>query len=249
MKKVYILVFLLLCLFVSDVYATNDVDYKLTITNDFKFIEEINYSLTDYKQVQNGDNYFSRIVNDDIYTDIFYKTKYNKTKVKKNDKYLVTLKHTYNEYTFSNSLLLNNCFENSNYKYDVNKYTFSGSDGFNCLYGDSLKITIISNFENISNNSKVEENSYVWEPMDTNFSMLIGFNKKYEKSSNSGPTGYDEISSEDSNYEEESIIQENDNQKHHINKYVILGIVGALLIIGFGVTIVLKTKNNDLNKI
>ena len=252
MYKRFILLILLLLSFLcfSNVYATNDVDYKLTITSDFKFIEEINYSLTNYKKITNGYNYFNSIVNDDIYTDIFYKTKYDKTKKKEKDKYLVTLKHTYNEYTFSNSLLLNNCFVSSDYKYDTDKYTFNGSDGFNCLYGDSLKITIVSDFENVSNNAIADGNSYVWNPVDDNFTMNIVFNKKYERKESNGAIGYDDIVTEENDELEESVDQTSSEQEeHHINKYVVLGVVGVLIIVGFGVVTVLKSKNNDLNKI
>ena len=82
MKKRLIFSFIcfLSCFFLTSVYATNDVDYTLTITKDYEFKETINYSLSDYKQINNGYNYFYSIVNDDIYTDIFYNTKYKKTK-------------------------------------------------------------------------------------------------------------------------------------------------------------------------
>ena len=61
---------------ISSVNAENIVDYKLIITDDYKFKEEIKYELTDYKDYQNGYNHFSDIVNEDVFVDLLYKTKY-----------------------------------------------------------------------------------------------------------------------------------------------------------------------------
>lgn len=58
-KLIYIFVVLGLIFISNNVYAENTVRYNLTITNDFKFKETINYVITDYEQIQNGYNYFN----------------------------------------------------------------------------------------------------------------------------------------------------------------------------------------------
>ena len=115
---------------------------------------------------------------------------------------------------------------------------------------DNLKITIITDFEVTSTNANKVDNKYVWNPTGPNFTMNISINKKYTKSESLGPT--DNIIEEDNDNSEsieENKIIENEKEKHHINKYVALGIVGVVLITGLGAVIVLKSRSNSLNKI
>lgn len=268
MKKLYILITIIISVFTFNVYATNDVDYTLKITDDFKFEESIKYSLTDYKQITNGENYFSSIVYDDVYTDIMYNTKYTKTKKKQGNRYIVTLKHTYSEYSFSNSKFLNNCFKKSNYKYDMNKYKFTGSQGFYCDNADTLKITVITNMSVTSSNATENGNTYTWNPQDENFTMSMNITKEY-KSQNESSQDYGEdydkngqtTDKEDNTQNNNSDQTQNSNQqtdnkqttqdkKNNPYAGIIIASVFILLsVITIIIIIVLKNKKNSLNKI
>lgn len=174
----YKLVLILSFLFITPVYATNDVDYHLTITDDNKFEEVIKYSITDYKQLEDGYNYFNSIVFDDMYIDEEYKTKYNKEVSQEGDKYLVTLSYVYDEKEFANSLFLNHCFEKYNFNYKNNILSYSANNNFTCLKGDSLNITLTTNKKVTSTNAKISGNNYIWNPTNAIFNMNITIDNK-----------------------------------------------------------------------
>ncbi len=268
MKKIFYLITIIISMLTVNVYASNTADYTLTITDNFKFKENIKYSITDYNKIQNGYNYFYDIINDNTYTDIFYKTPYTKTKTKKGNKYNVTLSHTYSEYTFSNSNLLNNCFEKSDYEYDMNKYSFSGTDGFTCLNADSLKITIITNMKVTSSNATVLGNKYIWTPQNENFTMNINIEKEYKDNSDSTtiePGDYDtdgidsnDTPDENTNNNPQNSTQSTDDQTddtdNQKNSNPLTGIIIATIVLALSVGIIitvitLKIKKNQINKI
>lgn len=266
MKKIFYFIIFIISMFSFNVYASNDVDYTLTITDDFKFKEVINYSITDYKQITNGYNYFSTIVSDNIYTDIFYNIAYDKTKTKTNNGYKVKLSHTYSEYSFSNSNFLNNCFENSSFDYDIDEYSFEGTGGFYCLNGDSLKITIVTNMNVASSNAIKSGNKYVWNPVNEKFAMNIKIDKKYEESNANDEEYLDDISesedpsitgdsdnnvnsdSQDTDINDNNQV-DNQNQKNTTG-YIIGGIILVMCVIVILIIArVLKQKKSNLNKI
>lgn len=268
MKKVLNLLLVVLSFSLVDVYATNDVDYHLTITDDYKFQEVITYSISDYQKVDNGDNHFYDVINTDIYTDILGKTKYNKTVKQQNNKYIVVLSHTYSELTFSNANFMNNCFQKPEFTYDVDKYVFNSSSGFNCLYGDSLKITVTTNKTVAKSNGNKSGNSYIWFPPSAGqFKMQYQINKTYDQVQPADEDEvYDDIDEDglDNNQEEGQDVTpdgeeedegeviddgETDKTKHHTNPYIILVtsgiVVGALIF----VAITLKIKKDRINRL
>lgn len=273
-KLIYIFVVLGLIFISNNVYAENTVRYNLTITNDFKFKETINYVITDYEQIQNGYNYFNSIIEDDVYVDILYKVKYKKTSNFRNGKYYVTLSTTYSEYSLSNSRFLNDCFENSNYGYDMDGYSFRGSGGFNCLYADSLIITIVTNQPVSSTNATVNGNKYVWKPKNNNFTMRMKIDKDYsEADTEMNPNNitddidYDELekseerdsnavddnsSNDDTNTPEEESsnadASEEDNDSS-TSIIVIIILVAVLIIACIVAFVILRKKKEGLNKI
>lgn len=261
MKKIFYFTVFIVSMFSINVYASNEVDYKLTITDDFKFNEVISYSITDYKQVKNGENYFYSIINDDIYTDILYNTVYKKTKVKTNNGYKVKLSNTYNEYTLSNSNFLNNCFEKSSYNYNIDNYSFEGKDGFYCLNGDSLKITIITNMDVESSNAIVSGNKYQWIVTDENFTMNMKINKNYvsnETDKNLGhgvdedkdANDYEEIPEGTDVYDTDDPANDDNNETTSPFSGIIIAVIFIILsITAIIIVIVLKQKKSNLNKI
>ena len=253
-SKLIFIFFLFLCLSTVSVNASNDVDYKLTITDDFQFNEVINYKITNYKSVVNGYNYFVDIIDKDKPSDIFGKSFYQKKVNLNNGVYYVTLTKTYNEYTLSNSALLNNCFQKPVYKYDINNYSFSGSGGFNCLDADNLKITIITNFDSISTNATVDGNKYVWNPTNSNFTMNISFAKKYKDASSDQKIIYDDIQEDNSNDEKSNpAITEDSTNKRVARSKTAKTIFQAIILIGAGsviiLAIVLKKKSAVVDKL
>lgn len=261
MKKIFYLIIFVSCIFIANVFATNDVDYTLKITKDYDFKETIKYSLDNVKEVQNGDNYFNSIINEPVYTDIMYKNKYKKNIVKKNGKYIVTLSNTYSEYGMGNSNFLNNCFKTKKYDYDMDKFSFSGLDEFICLYGDSLKIKIITDFEVTDTNAIVSGNTYTWYPKDSNFQMKFKFLKTYEEdpsyrqgaTGDEGedfniPKGTDNISEKEQKELDKKIEKENKESKK-TNPLVIAFIVSSVIVLGLIIAIILKAKKDSLNKI
>ena len=257
MRKIFYLICFTLSIFAFNVSASNDISYSINITKDYDFKEVINYSLTDYKVINNGYNYFSTIVNDDVYTDIFYNTKYNKTKRKSGNVYRVKLSHTYNEYTMSNANFLNNCFEKSSYDYDMDKIKFSGKGGFLCFRGDSLKITLNTDFSISNTNALKNGNTYTWNPSSENFEMYFTLYKTYPESTpkesddvgvihadNPGETGdtgnTDTVDTSDGKEK---------SKKSPISIVITVVILGASFAILFVVFKNLKNKKDKLNQI
>ena len=267
-RKIFLILIFAFMFFVPNVNASNIVDYKLVIGDDYQFNETITYSLTDYEDIENGFNYYSTIVNEDIYTDIMYKQKYKKTKKLVDGKYYVTLSHTFSEYTMSNSKFLNDCFENADYNYDMDHYSFKGSGGFQCMFSDKLTITIVTDFDVTSTNAIVSGNKYIWNVTDDKFTMNISMNKEFDTSDEAiakeSDTDYvsdedvyenyipedkkDNSGDSDSNVNDESSQNQQDDEKSF--PFVGFGIfLGIILIIGFIVFIVLTNKRKNLNQI
>lgn len=264
MKRLFIIFGLIYSFLVVNVYATNDVDYKLTITEDHKFQEVITYSITNYKQIENGSNHFYDVINNDFFTNFTGKVKYEKSVKKESNRYVVVLKHDFTEYTYSNSYFLNGCFEEGKFSYDMYTYKFKNTGFFNCKYGDSLKITVITN-ENVKNtNATISGNSYSWNVEGSNLPMNIEIDKEYKTSDNSS-TIYDDIQETDNNTNNNTNNNSNNNntnnnqsnnnqsqsnnEKVKINKWVVGGIAGASIIALAVAAIILKKKTSDLNKI
>lgn len=252
MKKTFDLIILVLLFLVVPVNASNKIDYRLEITKDYKFNETIYFEIGDYSKVKNGDNEFLRIIKNDVLVDILGKEKYKKVKEFKNDKYYVTLKHTYSEYSLSNSRFLNSCFQNSKYDYDVDKITFSGTGGFNCYLSENFKITIVSAFPITNSNATVSENRYVWIPQNYDFSMKLTLNKAYEKSENENKT-WDDITNDEqennsnNNTNNNPVIDNNDNNK--IGDYIVIGLIAIALISLLVIALILKKKKDSLDEI
>jgi hypothetical protein len=270
MKKFLNLVLVFFGFSIVNVYATNDVDYRLTITDDYKFNEIITYSISDYKQPANGDNHFYDIINSDVYTDILGKTKYAKTVKQQGDKYIVTLAHTYSELTYSNAYFMNSCFQKPQFTYDVDKYVFSSSGYFNCFYGDSLKITITTNKNVSKSNATKTGNNYVWFPPTSGpFNMEFQINKTYdpvvrksdeeeiyddidedetlpsEAKKTTTPAGTADLEDIDDTDETESASKKKDDS----NPYVLLFTSGVFVAAILVVVITLKIKKDRINRL
>ncbi len=168
MKKIFIIFTILLLCGCS---AT----YNLEISNDsFKenvsiFFDKESTEVSNYEDIESDDKITPYINND--YSALVNKKDNYKKKVIDGDNYTnVILDYKYNEKTFENSNLLNNCFENFSF---VNKKTYliKTSGMFYCLYEDQDEVTI-----NIKTNNKVLQsnetsktgNVYTWKINSSN---------------------------------------------------------------------------------
>lgn len=253
MKNVLKLFVFFSILFVGSVSASNDVDYHLTITKDYNFNETINFSLTDYKSVNGGNNPFFLIVEEPVYTDISYQNKYNKKVSTSGNKKIVKLSNTYSEYGMGNANYLNNCFENANYDYNIDSINFSGSD-FICTDADKLTISVTTDFEVTNHNAdNISGNTYSWNVSDNNFTMNISLNKTYEKKNSNGATddAMDRIDqSEDTSSEDDNeSVSEKQEKSSSFNPLVIGIVFGIVFVFGFVILIVLSAKNKKINKL
>lgn len=243
--KYFIFVIFALLFSFTDVKASS-IDYNIRVDKDLHFYETITYNV-DKKDVKKDGNYhfLTSIVNDPIYFDLKENNRYKKTKKNVTNGYLVTLKYDYPHLFLLNSRIVNECFTNKDYDSNNSYVSFSAS-GFYCSHrADNISVTVTTDLQVSSNANSIEGNNYVWNNINSDFDMNISV-----KVPEIEDEPMDHINTDnDDNSNSNSSNTEEDNQKHHINKYVVLGIVGTLLIIGFGVVIVLKSKNNDLNKI
>ena len=239
-------IFVILLVNCTNVKASS-IDYNLRIDKDLHFYETITYNV-DKKDVKKDGNYhfLTSIVNDPIYFDLKETNQYTKTKKNTTSGYLVTLKYDYPHLFLSNSRIVNECFADKDFDSNNSYVSFNATDFYCSHRADNISVTITTDLQVSSNANSIEGNNYIWNNINNDFAMnaRVAIPAVYNEP-------MDDINTDDNsiNNNSSSSDTEEDNQKHHINKYVFLGIVGALLIIGFGVTIVLKTKNNDLNKI
>ena len=256
--KIVLIVILSLVLVPVFVYADNNVEYNLTITKDYKFKEVIDYEIEDYKQHKNGDNPFVNIIKNDKEVYIIGNTKYKKIKKFKNNKYYITLSYTHDEYSMSNLAFLNNCFEKHEYLYNIDEISYNGSGGFYCLYGDSLKINIITDFPSSSNTAIKNNNKYTWNPTSASFKMdfkLLKTREEIEKKYPEYDENYDKNGqvipdSNTDNTDNTDAIDIGEDADSNNNTGVIIAIVfvGASIILIIAL-IILKNKKNKLNRI
>ena len=254
MNKILKIFIFISIFFIGSVYASNDVDYNLTITKNYDFNEKITFSLTNSKSIDGGNNPFFMIANDDVYSDISYQNKYKKKTYTKGNKTIIELSHTYSEYGLNNANFLNNCFETAKYDYDKETISFTGSN-FTCLDGDSIKISVITDFEVTTNNANnVVGNKYTWNAKNSNFGMNIEIKKpiqKEQEESNAIDNDYvnmNDEQEEDSNNEENISSDVKDNKKS-ISPILIFVIIGIALGFGLIIFVVLHAKSRSVNKI
>lgn len=88
---------------------------------------------------------------------------YNKTISQNKDSIDYTYSFKYDEYTFNNSRLLNECFEHFSFIQKDNMYTLLAKGDFYCSYTDEIKINIKTDYPVIINNAdEIKNNTYTW---------------------------------------------------------------------------------------
>lgn len=186
MKKIILLS--ILCLLLSGC----TVNYNLKIEDNL-FTETIKGNVLneevkiDKDQTDtNYTNYFITkeqpvLINDD---NIFYK----KTLSKNNNSTDYIYSYTYNENTIKDSRILNECFENFEFKEKNNTYHLAAFGDFYCDYTDTININISTEYNvSIHNAKEIKNNTYTWiidknNKDNLNLYISIDKNNNYDNS-------------------------------------------------------------------
>ena len=144
------------------------------------------------------------------------------------------------------SRIVNECFANNKVNANGSYISFTASDFYCSHRADSINVSITTDLYVLNSNAKsVNGNNYTWNNVSNNFS--INFAVQLPRSEEN-PMDDDNEQSNDGNNSSSS--DENvKKEKKHINKYVVLGVIGVLVFGVITVFIILKTRNNELNKI
>lgn len=173
MKKIIILLFLIFlvtgCSSQYNLYISNDnIEENIVLKIEKPVIDN---SLNSFVEV---DDRVTPFVNGNQYP--FYNNYdivYDKNVIDDNNFYYVTFNYKYKDFDFSNSYLLNSCFEKHIYSYDK-YYYFRLSGQFSCLYSSSMDINIKSDNKVIYNNAdEVNKNVYTWHINSQNVSDVL----------------------------------------------------------------------------
>ena len=250
-RYLFLIIFILLCSIYTNVNASS-INYNLRIDNSLQFYETITYNV-DEKDVKKDGNYsfLTSIVNDPIYFDLNEEIKYDKNKKNITNGYLVTLKNDYSYLFLSKSRIINECFVNKKFDNTNNYISFVASDFYCSHRADNIKVSINTDLTVLSSNANSSENNtYIWDNITDNFTVNFRIKVPNIESEPMDDINNNENGNDASDVEDgDSQNKETEREKHHINKYVALGIVGLVLITGLGAVIVLKSRSNSLNKI
>ncbi len=247
LKFINFVVFVI-CIFSFVNVNASSIDYNVRIDKDLHFYETINYSI-DKKDVKNDGNYnfLTSIVNDPVYFDLKEDNVYKKSKTNTTNGYLVTLKYDYSHLFLTKSRILNECFVDKDFDSNAKYISFSASDFYCSHRADSIKVSITTDLDvSSSNASSSEGNVYTWDNVSKDFNM--SFRAKVP-SIETEPMDDIQTENQQSNSSDNQNNVNTNKEKKHINKNVVFAIIGVLIITSFGVIIILKSKNNNLNKI
>ena len=250
-RYLFLIIFILLCSIYTNVNASS-INYNLRIDNSLQFYETITYNF-DEKDVKKDGNYsfLTYIVNDPIYFDLNEEIKYDKNKKNITNGYIITLKNDYSYLFLSKSRIINECFVNKKFDNTNNYISFVASDFYCSHRADNIKVSINTDLTVLSSNANSSENNtYIWDNITDNFTVNFRIKVPNIESEpmddiNNNENGNDASDVEDGDLQN----KETEREKHHINKYVVLGILGVVLITSLGAVIVLKSRSNSLNKI
>ena len=139
------------------------VNYNLDIKSDV-FTERIDADVLEKELTEDDKLSITSFSNHDINAFFSSKNGYYLKKIEDNNgKYNITLSYDYDPNSFSDSNILNNCFNDAEFEETEDYYYLSAYGDFNCQYAKKIKVNITSEFASIDNNaSKVKGNTYTW---------------------------------------------------------------------------------------
>lgn len=227
----------IICLFITFfigtlfVQADTTMDYHLQIKKD-KIYEQIVFKINNYTPINNGEDTDAVLINQDIYSDKYKKTKYKKTVKKNGNDYVVTLTQNYNEYQFKNSYILKLCFDDFKISYSDTYYSLDINSKNYCNYADVMNIKVSSSylFSN-ANGNRINDNSYTW---------TINDKADIEFRLNKGPSTMVPNPNEENNIKNPSLSKEDSSIMNYI---VFIGL--GLLVVGISIFFFYKYKKHD----
>lgn len=248
-KLLFLIGFILLFFSYNDVSASS-INYNLKIDKDLHCYETIIYSI-DAKDIKRDGNYhfLTSIVDDPVYFDSKNELKYNKTKQKVSNGYLVTLKYDYAYLFLSKSRIVDECFADSKLT-NVDSYISFSASGFYCAHrADSINVVINTDLNVLNSNAtSINGNNYTWNNISNNFNMNFNVRIPYIEDEPMDDIPGDTNTNANNN-NSNSNNKKVEKEKKHVNKYVVLGTIGVLVFGTFVVFIALRVKNSKLNKI
>ena len=190
----------------------------------------------------------------------YYTIQYDSTwKMKLKEETKITLKHRYSDAKIVAEIVsLSQESQYNSIDELIDEISYNGSGGFYCLYGDSLKINIITDFPSSSNTAIKNNNKYTWNPTSASFKMdfkLLKTREEIEKKYPEYDENYDKNGqvipdSNTDNTDNTDAIDIGEDADSNNNTGVIIAIVfvGASIIFIIAL-IILKNKKNKLNRI
>lgn len=135
-----------------------DNNFKETITGEIpnNMLEQDPHStdINAYNYLLNYDQH--SFINSDSYF-------YNKSTSNENNLTSYKYSYTFNDDNFVYSRILNECFDEFNFKNEDNKYHISVSGNFKCYYADKININVKSKYQVIAHNAEsFKKNTYSW---------------------------------------------------------------------------------------
>lgn len=161
MKKIILLI--ILCFLLTGC----TINYNLKIEDDY-FIETIKGNvlteeIKENKEKPDENLFYNLLSTNQPAVTTNNNLIYNKTISQNKDSIDYIYSFKYDEYTFNNSRLLNECFEHFSFVQKDNMYTLLASGDFYCSYTDEIKINIKTDYPVIINNAnEVKDNTYTW---------------------------------------------------------------------------------------
>ena len=158
------------------------VNYNLDIKSDV-FTERIDADVLEKELTEDDKLSITSFANHNINAFFSNENGYYLKKVEENNgKYNITLSYDYDPNSFSDSNILNNCFNDAKFEETDNYYYLSAYGDFNCQYAKKIKVNITSEFAALENNAKkVEGNTYTWyleEGKEADIFLILSKNVK-----------------------------------------------------------------------
>ena len=248
MKRVIFIIFALFMIFINYSVNASTITYNLNIDQDLILHENIVYEIEKDKVINDGNYYFlTSIVNDPVYFDVNRKVEYKKEKTTTDTGYRVVLTNDFSSIFLNTERIVKECFESVDISRTASSLKFSTPNSFYCSHrADKIVVNITTGLNVVSSNADVvNNNTYTWNNIDKNFSLSM--NVEPAKIEHDPLDGYQKSE----NNTQQDINENQNNEKQNsksVLKYIIIAIP-VLLILILVALLILKRKQDNLNKL
>lgn len=253
--KYYLFIVFIFMIGIVNVDASS-IEYNLTIDEELKFYENIVYKVKKSELDTSGNyDFLTSVVNDKIYFDIDGEVLYTKAKKLVGDEYIITLKNDFYPLFFSSERIINECFSKFDFEDNKDKLSVSLESPFYCLHrADTIKVNIKTDlYVSDSNADVVNGKVYTWNVEDKEFDLRFSAQIP-ELESAPADEDYEEVDDGSAVDDNEQIDEANDDVIDEENDGSVGKVIGIIVLVivlvgGIIAFIILKNKNNNLNKI